>query len=209
MYCCITIRLAVGVTAADTLLDLEPMLLTDSTDLQVHGVLIRDSLVQNGIVSEYKYHRPKLITAAFEYPGASLPLLAFQQFRKNSRSCCYEFIICNIVTKFTKYSYTIHIGRQSPTLLEKMSHPFRYPPFTQKRDRRFPRISGIVSVSFTVYWALALTATETRLCGFLVCTRVVIPLSIRGLACALPCPICDQAVSMPRNLFSSCEFRSV
>lgn len=120
MYCCITIRLAVGVTAADTLLDLEPMLLTDSTDLQVRGVLIRDSLVQNGIVSEYKYHRPKLITAAFEYPGASLPLLAFQQFRKNSRSCCYEFIICNLVTKFTKYSYTIHIGRQSPTLLEKM-----------------------------------------------------------------------------------------
>lgn len=69
MYCCITIRLAVGVTAADTLLDLEPMLLTDSTDLQVRCVLIRDSLVQNGIVSEYKYHRPKLITAAFEYQG--------------------------------------------------------------------------------------------------------------------------------------------
>lgn len=209
MYCCITIRLAVGVTAADTLLDLEPMLLTDSTDLQVRGVLIRDSLVQNGIVSEYKYHRPKLITAAFEYPGASLPLLAFQQFRKNSRSCCYEFIICNLVTKFTKYSYTIHIGRQSPTLLEKNVASFSVSPFTQKRDRRFPRISGIVSVSFTVYWALALTATETRLCGFLVCTRVVIPLSIRGLACALPCLICDQAVSMPRNLFSSCEFRSV
>ena len=54
MYCCITIRLAVGVTAADTLLDLEPMLLTDSTDLQVHGVLIRDSLVEIGIVSDYK-----------------------------------------------------------------------------------------------------------------------------------------------------------
>lgn len=69
MYCCITIRLAVGVTAADTLLDLEPMLLTDSTDLQVRGVLIRGSLVQNGIVSEYRYHRPKLITAAFEYQG--------------------------------------------------------------------------------------------------------------------------------------------
>lgn len=138
MYCCITIRLAVGVTAADTLLDLEPMLLTDSTDLQVHGVLIRDSLVQNGIVSEYKYHRPKLITAAFEYPGASLPLLAFQQFRKNSRSCCYEFIICNIVTKFTKYSYTIHIGRQSPTLLEKMSHPFRYPLSHKKETDAFP-----------------------------------------------------------------------
>lgn len=48
MYCCVTIRLAVGVTAADTLLDLEPMLLTDSTDLQVRGVLIRGSLVQNG-----------------------------------------------------------------------------------------------------------------------------------------------------------------
>lgn len=138
MYCCITIRLAVGVTAADTLLDLEPMLLTDSTDLQVRGVLIRDSLVQNGIVSEYKYHRPKLITAAFEYPGASLPLLAFQQFRKNSRSCCYEFIICNLVTKFTKYSYAIHIGRQSPTLLEKMSHPFRYPLSHKKETDAFP-----------------------------------------------------------------------
>lgn len=138
MYCCITIRLAVGVTAADTLLDLEPMLLTDSTDLQVRGVLIRDSLVQNGILSEYKYHRPKLITAAFEYPGASLPLLAFQQFRKNSRSCCYEFIICNLVTKFTKYSYTIHIGRQSPTLLEKMLHPFRYPLSHKKETDAFP-----------------------------------------------------------------------
>lgn len=138
MYCCVTIRLAVGVTAADTLLDLEPMLLTDSTDLQVRGVLIRGSLVQNGIVSEYKYHRPKLITAAFEYPGASLPLLAFQQFRKNSRSCCYEFIICNLVTKFTKYFYTIHIGRQSPTLLEKMSHLFRYPLSHKKETDAFP-----------------------------------------------------------------------
>ena len=67
MYCCISIRLTVGVTATDTLLDLEPMLLTVSTDLQARGVLIRGSLVQNGIVSEYKYHRPKLITAAFGY----------------------------------------------------------------------------------------------------------------------------------------------
>lgn len=67
MYCCITIRLAVGVVATGTLLDLGPMLLTVSTDLQVRGVLIRGSLVQNGIVSEYKYHRPKLITAAFDY----------------------------------------------------------------------------------------------------------------------------------------------
>lgn len=134
MYCCITIRLAVDVTAADTLLDLGPMLLTVSSDLQVRGVLIRDSLVQNGIVSEYKYHRPKLITAAFEYPGASLPLLAFQQFRKNSRSCCYEFIICNLVTKFTKYSYTIHIGRQSPTLLEKCRILFGIPFHTKKRQ---------------------------------------------------------------------------
>lgn len=67
MYCCISIQLTVGVTATDTLLDLEPMLLTVSTDLQARGVLIRGSLVQNGIVSEYKYHRPKLITAAFGY----------------------------------------------------------------------------------------------------------------------------------------------
>lgn len=67
MYCCITIRLAVGVTAADTLLDLEPMLLTVSTDLQARGVLIRGSLVQNGTVSEYQYHKTKLITADFEY----------------------------------------------------------------------------------------------------------------------------------------------
>lgn len=67
MYCCITIRLTVGVTAADTLFDLRLMPLTVRTDLQVRGVLIRGSLVQNGIVSEYKYHRPKLITAAFGY----------------------------------------------------------------------------------------------------------------------------------------------
>ena len=67
MYCCITIRLAVGVTAADTLLDLEPMLLTVSTDLQARGVLIRGSLVQGGTVSEYQYHKTKLITADFEY----------------------------------------------------------------------------------------------------------------------------------------------
>lgn len=87
--------------------------------------------------------------------------------------------------------------------------PFSVFPFTQKRDRRFPRISGIVSVSFAVYWTLALTTTETRLCGLLVCTRVLILPSVRGLACALPCPICDETVSMPRNRFSSCKFRSV
>ena len=44
MYFCITIRLAVGVTAADTLLDLGPMLLTVSSDLQVRGVLIPQQL---------------------------------------------------------------------------------------------------------------------------------------------------------------------
>lgn len=60
-------RLAVGVTAADTLLNIIPLLLMFSTDLQVRGVLRRGSLVQNGTVSEYKYHRPKLITADFEY----------------------------------------------------------------------------------------------------------------------------------------------
>ena len=42
MYCCISIRLTVGVTATDTLLDLEPMLLTVSTDLQARGVLSDD-----------------------------------------------------------------------------------------------------------------------------------------------------------------------
>lgn len=44
MYCCITIRLTVGVTAADTLLDLRPMPLTVRTDLQVRGVLIPQQL---------------------------------------------------------------------------------------------------------------------------------------------------------------------
>ena len=44
MYCCITIRLAVGVVATDTLLDLGPMLLTVSTYLQVRGVLIPQQL---------------------------------------------------------------------------------------------------------------------------------------------------------------------
>lgn len=60
-------RLAVGVTSADTLLDLGTMLLTVSTDLQVRDVLIPGGLVQNGTVSEYQYHKTKLITAAYEY----------------------------------------------------------------------------------------------------------------------------------------------
>lgn len=114
-------------------------------------------------------------------------------------------------------SYNIHKASVSKStlvasplpFLKKMSHPFRYSLSHKKRDRRFPRISGIVSVSFAVYWTLALTTTETRLCGLLVCTGVLILPSVRGLACALPCPICDEAVSMPRNRFSSCKFRSV
>lgn len=44
MYCCITIRLTVGVTAADTLFDLRLMPLTVRTDLQVRGVLIPQQL---------------------------------------------------------------------------------------------------------------------------------------------------------------------
>lgn len=130
-------------------------------------------------------------------------------FLKNSRSCCCKFMGCNLVTKFTKYLQTGLHCSPVPCPSQKNVAPFLVSPFTQKRDRHFPRISGIVSVSFVVYWALALTATETRLCGLPVCTRVVILQSARELACALPCPICDEAVSMPRNRFSSCEFRSV
>mgnify|MGYP003108250178 CR=1 len=40
--------------------------------------------------------------------------------------------------KFTKYSYTNHIGHQSPTLLEKMSHPFRYLLSHKKETDAFP-----------------------------------------------------------------------
>lgn len=209
MYCCITMRLAVGVTAADTLLNIIPLLLMVSTDLQVRGVLIRGSLVQNGTVSEYKYHRPKLITAAYEYQLFSCCFSQFSVFSKNSRSCCCELPLCNLVTIFTKYLFVSPHCLLVPYPSWKNVAPFSVFPFTQKRDRRFPRISGIVSVSFAVYWTLALTTTETRLCGLLVCTRVLILPSVRGLACALPCPICDEAVSMPRNRFSSCKFRSV
>lgn len=82
MYCCITIGLTVGVTAADTLLDLGPMLLTVSTDLQARGVLIPGCLVQNGTVSEYQYHKTKLITVALSIscsPAASRNSVLFQK----------------------------------------------------------------------------------------------------------------------------------
>ena len=82
MYCCITMRLAVGVTAADTLLNIIPLLLMFSTDLQVRGVLRRGSLVQNGTVSEYKYHRPKLITTAYVYQLFSCCFSQFSVFSK-------------------------------------------------------------------------------------------------------------------------------
>lgn len=82
MYCCITMRLAVGVISADTLLDLGTMLLTVSTDLQVRDVLIPGGLVQNGTVSEYQYHKTKLITAAYEYQLFSCCFSEFSVFSK-------------------------------------------------------------------------------------------------------------------------------
>lgn len=82
MYCCITMRLAVGVTSADTLLDLGTMLLTVSTDLQVRDVLIPGGLVQNGTVSEYQYHKTKLITTAYEYQLFSCCFSEFSVFSK-------------------------------------------------------------------------------------------------------------------------------
>jgi len=75
-------RLAVGVTSADTLLDLGTMLLTVSTDLQVRDVLIPGGLVQNGTVSEYQYHKTKLTTAAYEYQLFSCCFSEFSVFSK-------------------------------------------------------------------------------------------------------------------------------
>ena len=75
-------RLAVGVTAADTLLNIIPLLLMFSTDLQVRDVLIPGGLVQNGTVSEYQYHKTKLITAAYEYQLFSFCFSQFSVFSK-------------------------------------------------------------------------------------------------------------------------------
>lgn len=75
-------RLAVGFTAADTLLNIVPLLLMVSTDLQVRDVLIPGGLVQNGTVSEYQYHKTKLITAAYEYQLFSCCFSEFSVFSK-------------------------------------------------------------------------------------------------------------------------------
>lgn len=75
-------RLAVGFTAADTLLNIVPLLLMVSTDLQVRDVLIPGGLVQNGTVSEYQYHKTKLITAAYEYQLFSCCFSEFNVFSK-------------------------------------------------------------------------------------------------------------------------------
>ena len=138
MYCCITIRLAVGVVATDTLLDLGPMLLTVSTYLQVRGVLIRGSLVQNGTVSEYKYHRPKLITADFEYQLFPCRFSRFSIISKTRVRVAMSLQYATWLQNLQSIPIQNHIGRQSPTLLEKMSHPFRYPLSHKKETDAYP-----------------------------------------------------------------------
>ena len=162
--------------------------LTDSTSLLSCGVHVPGSFIQNGTLSEYPYQKVNTIRSSCRISAIPLLTLASFVFLKNARSCCYRFIWCDLVTELTKCSWARLYWSPVPYPSETMSYPFSIFLFTQKRDRCFPRISGIVSVSFTVFRRLLSQPRKCTAAGFLSALWLLYSRASGSLSLPFPAP---------------------